>query len=163
MTNLKKLACLALSGLLIVGSAAALAAEDASWTEDLQAARKASKASGKPILADFTGSDWCGFCIKQHKEVFETAKFQAWAKDNAILLTLDYPSKKKQDARTKKQNEEMKKQFNITGFPTVIFLTSDGKELGRFVGYSPGSGADKWIQKAQPIVDKGKKSGEKGS
>jgi len=159
MTNVKTLACLALSGLLLVGSAVARAGEESNWTEDLQLARKASKATGKPILANFTGSDWCGFCIKQEKEVFSTEKFKTWAKDNAILLTLDYPHQKKQDAKTKKQNEEMNKQFKITGFPTVIFITAEGKELGRFVGYPPGSGVDPWIKKAQPIVDKGKTSG----
>ena len=147
----------AFAALAIVCTSSARAAEG--WTEDLQAAIAEAKKTGKVIVADFTGSDWCGFCKKQHAEVFDTDTFKAWAKDNAVLLTVDFPARKRQDAATKKQNAELKAKFGVRGYPTIIFMTTKGDELGRFVGYPPGSGPEAWIKKANDIVSKNEKSG----
>ncbi|MEX2214001.1 MAG: thioredoxin family protein [Phycisphaeraceae bacterium] len=144
----KTMMMFALMGLILAGSVQA----DESWTEDLAAAKEAAKKGSKIIVADFTGSDWCGFCKKQHAEVFDTDAFKAWAKENAVLLTVDFPSKKQLSDETKKQNATLKEKFAIRGFPTVIFMNEKGEELGRFVGYRPGSGADAWLGKAKDIV-----------
>lgn len=127
------------------------------WTEDFKAALAASKATGKPILIDFTGSDWCGYCKVQHKEVFGTEEFKKWAADNVILFTADYP-RKAQNAAVKKQNAELKEKYQPRGFPTIVFIDAKGTELGRWAGYGPGTGTDKWIERATPIVAKAKKS-----
>ncbi len=74
----------------IIFAAPALADDDA-WTESLQKAQQLSKDSGKPIMANFTGSDWCPYCISLEKEIFSTEAFKKWAADNVILLKVDFP------------------------------------------------------------------------
>ena len=115
----------------------------ATWGEDYQQAQAESKKSGKPILADFTGSDWCGYCIALKKEVFDTPAFKEWAAKNVILLELDFPRRKTQAAEIKQQNEKLSQQFNIEGFPTILILDATGKKIGE-LGYQEG-GPDKWI------------------
>ena len=60
------------------------------WLINFEEAAKLSIKSGKPILANFTGSDWCGWCIRLNREVFVTPEFKDWASENVILLELDY-------------------------------------------------------------------------
>ncbi len=144
---------LALAASLVVASTGR-AADDSQWFEDkLADAQAKAKELKRPLLVDFTGSDWCGFCIKLDKEVFSTKEFGEWAKDNVVLLKLDFP-RKAQDAEVKKQNKEMQAKYGVRGFPTVLFLDPEGKELGRIGGYAPGSGAEKWIGRAKGIVEK---------
>ncbi len=128
---------------------------EAKWTDNLKEAIAVSKKTGKPILADFTGSDWCGWCIKLDKEVFSTPEFAKWADENVVLLVVDFPNSKPQSQQVKEQNQKLKEQFKIRGFPTVVFMTAKGEELGRS-GYQRG-GPEKWTKSVQEIVDKGKK------
>ena len=100
----------------------------------------------KNLLLDFTGSDWCGYCMALDKEVFSTAKFKAWAKENVILVQVDFPQGKRQTQKEKRQNEELKKKFGASGYPTVIVASPDGQELARKVGYSPKSGPDAYLE-----------------
>ena len=104
------------------------------WHESFEAALQASAETGKPILADFTGSDWCSWCIKLKEDVFETPEFKEWARENVILLELDYPKRSMQSAAIRKQNSELKKRYGITGYPTVLLLDSEGEVLGK-LGY----------------------------
>lgn len=113
-------------------------AAESTWLTDLPKAEAQAKAENKIVLMDFTGSDWCGWCIKFKKEVLDTKEFQDYAAKNAILVELDYPSKKEQSAELKQANAALKKQYKIEGFPTFIVLDKDGKEIGRQVGYSEG-------------------------
>ena len=64
------------------------------WMTDMDKAMKLSAKTGKPILADFSGSDWCGWCIKLDREVFSKKAFKDFAKDNLILVLLDFPNRK---------------------------------------------------------------------
>ncbi len=123
------------------------------WLTDLKEAQKLSKQTGRPILANFTGSDWCGWCIKLHKDVFSTAEFQAWAKESVVLLEVDFPAKKPLPQNLKQQNESLKNQFQINGYPTILFMDDASKELGRIVGYRP---ADKWMPEAKKLAGKPK-------
>ena len=100
------------------------------WFTSLSQAQAEAQKSGKPILADFTGSDWCPWCIKLRKEVFETKQFKVWAAKNVVLLEVDFPRNKPQDDATKKANSDLAAKYKIEGFPTVVFLTADGKVLG---------------------------------
>jgi protein disulfide-isomerase len=122
----------------------------AEWMTSYDAAVKASKRTGKPILADFTGSDWCGWCIRLRKEVFDTKEFQAWAKKSVILLELDYPQSKPQPAAVKQQNAKLARDFQIQGYPTILFLNASGKVLGEY-GYDRGGPAN-WTKKATQII-----------
>ena len=106
------------------------------WHDSFEAAREQALVSGKPILADFTGSDWCHWCIKLHDDVFVTEEFQEWARENVVLLELDFPQRSRQDSEIKAQNEKLSSLYGIEGFPTVLLLDAQGNELAR-TGYQP--------------------------
>lgn len=126
------------------------AATQVNWYTDWDAASEASKTSGKPILIDFTGSDWCIWCIRLKQEVFDTAEFQAWAGENVVLLEIDFPRKSEQPDEVKQKNEELAQKYNIEGFPTIIFADSNGEAIGRY-GYDQG-GPAVWIPKAEEML-----------
>ncbi len=125
------------------------------WGEDFEAAKAAAAKDKKPILVDFTGSDWCGWCIKLDKEVFAKKEFKDYAKDNLILLSLDFPHEKKQSSKLKKQNEELSKKFGVKGFPTVLILDAEGKKIGE-TGYQEG-GPAKYVEHLKDLLAKAKK------
>jgi protein disulfide-isomerase len=111
---------------------------ESSWGTELSAALNQARSENKMVLLDFTGSDWCGWCIKFDHDVLSTDKFAGYAKNKLVLVTLDFPSHKEQDAVLKHANQEIKKRFGVNGFPTFVLLDSTGKELGRQVGYLRG-------------------------
>jgi protein disulfide-isomerase len=121
-------------------------AADLNWQTDLNAAKAQAKKDGKLVFIDFTGSDWCGWCIKLDKEVFGTKQFAEFAAKNLVLVKLDFPRKLKQSDELKKANAALKDQFSIEGFPTLIVLNGEGKELWRQVGYMEG-GPKAWTEK----------------
>jgi protein disulfide-isomerase len=125
-------------------AAAALAGANGEWTADFKAALASAKATGRPILIDFTGSDWCGWCMKLHEQVFDTADFKAWASKSAVLMVADFPRRKELPAEVKAQNDELANKYPIEGYPTIVVIDANGKELGRS-GYLDG-GAKAWIQ-----------------
>src|SRR5271170_3695118 len=112
----------------------------ADWTTDYKAALVQAKAQNKLVLLDFTGSDWCGYCKLLDKEVFTKDAFKDFADKNYILVTVDFPNQKQLPDDVKSQNDALGKQFKVDGYPTLIVLDPDGKELGRETGYDPGSG-----------------------
>ncbi len=122
----------------IVASAVMAFAGDAVWHHDYEAAKKLAKAEDKPIFINFTGSDWCGWCIRLEKEVFSKEEFQDYAKDNLVLVEIDFPRKKEQSAEVKAQNKALDKKFKIEGYPTLFLLDADGKKLSEDVGYREG-------------------------
>jgi len=119
----------------------------ADWTTDYKAALDQAKSQQKLVLLDFTGSDWCGYCKLLDKEVFTEQSFKDFADKNYIEVTVDFPQEKQLPDDLQKQNNDLKDKFNIEGFPTLIVLSADGKELGRQTGYDPGSGPDAVIAK----------------
>ena len=112
-----------------------------SWETDFKAAQAEAKASGKPMLLDFTGSDWCGWCIRLDKEVFTQPEFAAFASKALVLVELDFPRGKSQPEAIKKQNEALAKEYGVRGFPTIILLSPDGKLLAE-TGYQKGGAAE---------------------
>ncbi|MHB1307412.1 MAG: thioredoxin family protein [Limisphaerales bacterium] len=108
------------------------------WMTDAPKAIAKAKEDKKIVVLHFTGSDWCGFCIKQDKEVFSTDEFGKYAKANLVLVDLDFPNKKKLPDDLKKANEALKEKYGVKGFPTLVFLDAEGKEIGRKVGYGGG-------------------------
>jgi len=103
-----------------------------------------AKSEKKMVLLDFTGSDWCPWCIKFDEEVLSTGKFSDYAATHLTLETVDFPNSKEQSDALKQANQDLKNKYNVTGFPTFVLLNSDGRELGRQVGYRPG-GPDAFI------------------
>ncbi|MEO6785387.1 MAG: thioredoxin family protein [Chthoniobacteraceae bacterium] len=110
------------------------AAEDA-WITDVPKAMEQAKSQKKLVLLDFTGSDWCPPCKALHKNVLTSEEFSKFAKDNFVLVELDFPKSKPQAAEVKAANQELSKKYAIRGYPTIIVLNADGKELFRKVGY----------------------------
>ena len=94
----------------------------------VDAAIDESKLSGKPLLVEFVGSDWCPWCIKLHEEVFSQPEFQRWAIQTVVLLTVDFPTFRVQSNELRHQNAALAKKYDIPGYPTVLFLDPDGHE-----------------------------------
>ncbi|MEO6182790.1 MAG: thioredoxin family protein [Verrucomicrobiota bacterium] len=107
------------------------------WLTDLPKAQAEAKAEKKLVLLDFTGSDWCGWCIKLHKEVFSTPEFAEYAKKNLVLVEVDFPNKKKQTTELKKANDVLQQKYGVRGYPTIIVLNGEGKKVGQ-LGYMKG-------------------------
>jgi len=108
------------------------------WLEDFDAAQKASAASGKPILVDVTGSDWCPPCQQMEAEVFGQKEFLTTAKAKYILLRLDYPRNLAQSEKIRVQNKRLADRYPFEGFPTFLLLDAQGLLFGQRTGYLPG-------------------------
>ncbi len=126
------------------------AADVFKWETDIDVAKKRAKDENKKILVDFTGSDWCGWCIKLKKEVFDKPEFQEYAKKNLVMLELDFPRKKELPAKEKEQNEKLSGEYQVEGFPTILLINSKGKELGR-TGYQEG-GPEKYVEHLKELL-----------
>lgn len=122
-------------GLIICWSL--LQAGAAEWLTDLPKAQAKAKAEKKLVLLDFTGSDWCGWCIKLHKEVFSKPEFEEYARKNLVLVEVDFPRSKQQTEELKKANQKLSEKYSIQGYPTIIVLNGDGGKAGE-LGYMPG-------------------------
>lgn len=117
---------------------------------DFEAAKTKAAAEQKPLLLDFTGSDWCGWCIKLDKEVFSQQAFQDFADESLILVELDFPRDKPQSAELKAQNAALRDQYKVRGYPTILILTPEG-ELIEQTGYKRG-GAEAYVDHIKKIV-----------
>ncbi len=115
-------------------------AQAGKWTMDYDAALKLAKEKNLPILINFTGSDWCGWCKLMDESVFAKKEWQEYAAEKLVLVTIDFP----QDQSIVPQkwvarNEELSAKWGIKGYPTYVLLASDGaKEIARL-----GAGRDK--------------------
>ena len=132
-------------------------AQELKWYTDVREAITVSNKVKKPMLMFFTGSDWCGWCIRLQNEVLKTPEFKKWATDNVVLVELDYPRRTPQTPELKNQNNELQQAFGIQGFPTVYFTSAEAidgkvnfKGLGQ-TGYVAG-GPSAWLTVAEGIV-----------
>lgn len=133
---MKKIAIALLAGWTLIQVQAA----ELTWLTDLPKAQAQAKAENKMVMLDFTGSDWCGWCIKLNKEVFSKPEFAEYAKKNLVLVEVDFPRTKKLSAEQKAANDALQKKYGVQGFPTIIVLNSDGKQVGE-LGYMKGGPA----------------------
>ncbi len=124
--------------LSLIGLAALVApALAADWMTDLPAAEAKAAQESKSVLVNFTGSDWCGYCIRLHKEIFSKPDFDAYVKDKFVLAEVDLPHKSKLSPEQVRANQELCEKYNVQGFPTILVLNPEGKVLGGFCGYRP--------------------------
>jgi thioredoxin-related protein len=124
---------------------AASAQDKGEWPTDYKKAQDEAKASKKLLLINFTGSDWCGFCILMDRQVFSKPEFKDYANKNLVLLEIDFPRMggarwKAQPDALRKQNEELAMKYQVLGFPTIVVLNGDGKMVGE-LGYTEGGPA----------------------
>ena len=133
---------------------------DLKWHTDLNEAIELSIIDNKPLFLFFTGSDWCGWCIRLQKEVFFKPEFVKWAKENLTLVELDFPRRKKLDESLRQQNDNLRQMFAVRGYPTGWFVVPEIQEdkkvnfkrLGS-QGYVAG-GPKNWINGANKILSK---------
>ena len=122
----------------------ALLAGGEGWSSDYAASKKLAADSKKDLLIDFTGSDWCGWCIKLNDEVFKHDAFKQGVKDHFVLVELDFPNdKSKISEETQAQNEELGEKYAVGGYPTILLTDAEGRPYAS-TGYQPG-GPEKYV------------------
>ena len=134
--DVKNLATTILIALGLFCSASARA--DSAWGTDYKKAQERAKASHKLVLLDFTGSDWCGYCIQFDRAIFSQPQFKDYATKNLVLVEIDFPRRKPQSVETRKQNQELAEHYQIEGFPTILVLDGEGKTVWRLEGLYTG-------------------------
>ena len=120
------------------------------WETNFKCALTKAKENSKYILLNFSGSDWCVYCKKLDKEVFNNKNFQEYARNNFICVVLDFPSAKQQNQKLKDQNKALAERYRIRGYPTIVILSPNGK-LVKKTGYLP-DGAKKYIEHLKEII-----------
>jgi len=121
------------------------------WMTDYQAALAKAAKENKKVLLDFTGSDWCGWCIRLKHETFDQPAFKEYADKNLVLVEIDFPQGKTLRPEVLKQNDALQQQYRVEGFPTIVLLDPQGKVLKQQSGYIPGGpqGFIDWVNSAR--------------
>lgn len=133
-----------LASLALAATASLATAGGDNWMTDFEAAKKKAAAENKDLLVDFTGSDWCGWCIKLNKEVFQHDPFKKGVADKFVLVELDFPrDTSKLSKETQEQNAKLQEKYEVRGFPTILLLDSKGLPYAR-TGYQAG-GPEKYV------------------
>jgi thioredoxin-related protein len=126
------------------------------WIGDFDAAVAQAKAEKKDLFVDFTGSDWCGWCIRLNEEVFDHEEFLSAVKKDFVLVALDYPRGEEAKAKVPNpnRNKELSEKYQVRGFPTILLMTPDGDVFGK-TGYKPGGPAP-YVEHVKEMLTKGK-------
>jgi thioredoxin-related protein len=121
------------------------------WGDDYKAALATAATENKRVLLDFTGSDWCGWCIKLKEKTFDQPAFKEFANKNLVLVEIDFPQGKTLSPEVKKQNSALQEQYQVQGFPTLVLLDSQGKVIKQQSGFIPGgpAGFIDWVNSAK--------------
>src|SRR6201990_3135396 len=123
------------------------------WLGDFKAAESEAVQEHKMILINFSGSDWCGPCIRLRKEILESAAFENFASDHLVLVRADFPRQKKNqlDAAQVKRNEVLADKYNPDGkFPFTLLIDENGKVLKQWDGF-PDETAEKFVAQINPL------------
>ena len=135
-----KFASKTLAAMFAVAAAGAVAMPEG-WTDDFDAAKAEAAKDGKLLLVDFSGSDWCGWCMKLDAEVFSKPEFVEGAKKDFVLVLIDTPNNQSiLSEKAKVQNPALVDKYGIEGFPSVLILDAEGNKLAR-TGYMSGGPA----------------------
>ncbi|MDB5232954.1 MAG: thioredoxin family protein [Chitinophagaceae bacterium] len=130
----------------------------AAWQTDFQKAKQSAEAEHKFILLNFSGSDWCGPCIRMHKEIFDSEVFTSYATNNLVLVNADFPRLKKHELSKdqQKKNDQLADVYNKEGiFPLTVLLTPEGKVIKKWEGF-PQMSQEAFISQLKKGVDAGK-------
>ncbi len=122
------------------------------WSEDFAASQQTAKKENKLILLAFSGSDWCGWCVKMDKEVYSDKKFIQKAKEKFVLVMIDTPRNKEILTKlAQRQNPTLTAKYSVRGFPCSVVVKPDGEEVKRFGGYQKG-GPDAFLEKLNEVA-----------
>ncbi len=147
-----------LPAILLALTSTAIGVEGA-WLTDFDKAREKARKENKYLLVDFTGSDWCGWCIRLKKEVFGEKAFQEQASKDFVLVSLDFPKKpeniQKVPLEQQRRNQELVQQYNVTGFPTILLMDAEGRPFAT-TGYQPG-GVEAYLKHIGKLRDNQRK------
>ena len=126
--------------MLTLGFSTAFSARaDSEWLTDYKKAQQEAKNTKKLLFLNFTGSDWCGYCIVLDRAILSQSQFKDYASKNLVLLEIDFPRRKTQSAELKNQNATLAEQFQVQGFPTIVVLNGEGKIMWRCDGLFNGA------------------------
>jgi thioredoxin-related protein len=142
---MKTLVATAVAAIITLTSASA-----ATWLTDLKAAQDQARSQNKLILVNFTGSDWCSWCIRLKNEVFSKPEFASFADENLVLLEVDFPRRKAMSPDAKKANGKLADQYKVSGYPTVHVMDAAGQSFGQ-TGYLPG-GPNPFVARIKSIA-----------
>ncbi|MCB9834168.1 MAG: thioredoxin family protein [Planctomycetes bacterium] len=142
---------------LLAGGVLAQETDKPTWFADFDLAQAAAKKAGKGMLVDFTGSDWCIWCKRLDKEVFEHASFLEGVAKDYVLVKLDFPNDEKIKAKVPNpaRNDELMNKYGVGGFPTILLMDGDGEVFAR-TGYQEG-GPEAYLKHVAEISADGKK------
>ena len=129
---------------------ACFARAESGWLNDYTKAQQEATTNNKFLLLDFTGSDWCGWCKKFDKEILSQPQFKDYARENLVLVEVDFPRAKPQSVELRKQNQELAQQYQVQGFPTIVVLNGNGQKIWQYDGYFPG-GPDAFIAQLEKL------------
>ncbi len=105
------------------------------WTTDINAALARAKRENKRVLILFTGSDWCGFCIKLKDDVLSKSAFKNLARENFILVYFDFPHRNPPDAAQMRIQRQWQSRFGVRGYPTTVIVDGEGNKVGEIGGF----------------------------
>ena len=125
-------------------------ADSLKWYDNLNSAMKVAQKQNKPIFVDFTGSDWCKWCKRLNKEVFSQDDFINYAKNNLVLVKIDFPEHIKQSAQTIFYNRQLAQRFGVEGYPTIVLLDKRGYIIAK-TGFQYG-GAEAYVQHIKSLL-----------
>ncbi len=143
--------------ILLAFSTISLNAQELSWETDMSKAVERAEKEHKVIMLFFTGSDWCGWCVRLQNEVFKQVDFKSWAQEKVVLVELDFPRNTPQSESIKNQNVTLSQMFEIKGYPTVWFVkpSKSGEKINLekigSTGYVAG-GPGAWLLGANQIL-----------
>ncbi len=114
-------------------------AEGVEWFTDVPTAMDKARRENKIVMLDFTGSDWCGWCQRLKREVFDQPEFVAFAQENLVMVEVDFPHNKPQNPEQQSANRELAERYHIEGFPTLIYLNAVGQQvaIGGYIAGGP--------------------------
>lgn len=128
---------------LLAATSGAHAGKDG-WLTNYDEALTQAKEENKIVLVEFHGSDWCPPCIKLNDEVLSTKAFKKVAKDDLVLLNVDFPRKTKLSEEQREHNQALAEKFGLRGVPMVLLLNHEGEVLDKMVGF-PRGGLDGFL------------------
>lgn len=157
---------MALIALIMVGAFSACSADKTLetkkhdiWRDNFAEAKEVAAKRQLPILINFSGSDWCGWCVRLEREVFSQKEFEDYASKSLVLMLADFPRGKKLPESVSKQNEALAKEHGVRGFPTILLLSPEGKVIAR-TGYQQG-GAANYVNHIKGLISQYEQSKQK--